>query len=555
MAVTTAQFTELCEILAKLDLFGSDLKIRPKLATAAAIKTAVQTGAAQIPLAYRDTYAAAVLKELDNILLQAQEMSAAERTMVIEQFYAPVYEHGKLAGMNDVRTELRRFLAVVSNLYRSFVNAKKRASLQVPEVKAPAPLAFFQSNGDQGPYTITSESMQKLFGVPIAVVSLPATYRSHGLLWCSLAHEVCGHDVVHADAQLVPELVEGVRKLFCGSSFDPNGKMTPDLLSALLWSYWIDEAVADVYGVLNMGPTFALNLTAFFSAMMARALESSSRTIPGLPYLRTEASARDPMGGDLHMDEHPVDLLRLYLAGGVVESLQGLDSKVRAGYLADIKTIAEASAHGATEIRVQGQVKISHANWRMIDETIPLAAAQEAARKVGIYLATAKLNALGKHSVQDIETWDDVDEKAAQDTAARVAANQSIVGAGDDAQLLAGCNIAVMAQPSLYAQMTELLHAGLDESYDRDPVWGSMKPNVMIVPSALYERKEPAPAPLIRKKAAKKPGKVAAKKSGKTAAKKSGKAAAKKSGKTSAKKTAGKAATKGSARGKAGRRS
>lgn len=526
MAVNLAHYTELCEIWAKLDLFGSESKVRPKLGTPAAIKAAVETGAAQMPLAYRDTYAAAITRELDNILLELKEASPEEKSMVIEQFYAAVYEHGKLPGMQDVRPELRRFLAVVSNLYRSFVNAKKRESLQVPQVTAPTPLAFFQSNGDQGPYTITSESMKKIFGTPVAVVSLPATYRNHGLLWCSLAHEVCGHDVVHADPELVPELVAGVRALFTGTSFAPNGPLTPNLLSALLWSYWIDEAVADVYGVLNMGPTFTLNLAAFFSAMMSCAMVQAGRPAPPLPYLRCNASARDPMMGDNHMDEHPVDILRVYLAIGVVDSLPHLSKKAKEEYIADLEAVAKASLQGSTEIKVQGQVKISHANWRMLDETIPLADAADAARRVGAFLATTKLKALGNHSIQDIETWDDVDEAAAQDVAARIVANKCIIGAGDDAQLLAGCNIATMGQPDLYAQMITLLDEGLNESYDRDPLWGPIKRNLLVSPSFFYDARAavvgcPSPDKAVKGKAAKK-GPAA--KKGKTAKAAAGKA-------------------------------
>jgi hypothetical protein len=192
-----------------------------------------------------------------------------------------------------------------------------------------------------------------------------------------------------------------------------------------------------------------------------------------------------------------VDILRLHLAVGVIESLTGLSSQAKAAYIADINAVADAAIHGNTEVHVQGQVKISHTNWRMVDERIPIAVAAEAARRVGAYLVTAKLKALANHSIQDIETWDDSDETAALDVAARIAANQSIVGAGDDAQLLAGCNIATMARPDLYEQMTDLLHLGLDESFVRDPIWGSVKPNVMIVPAVLYDiQKEPAPAPL-----------------------------------------------------------
>jgi hypothetical protein len=560
MAVNLAHFTELCEIWAKLDLFGSESKVRPKLGNAAAIKAAVAAGSAQIPLAYRDSYAAAIMRELESVLGQTKEMSAGEREMIIEQFYAPVYQHGTIAGMVDVRPELRRFLAVVSNLYRSFVNAKKRESLQVPQVKAPTPLAFFQSDGGQGPYTITSESMQKIFNSPVAVVSLPATYRSHGLLWCSLAHEVCGHDVVHADEELVPELVAGVRSLFTGNSFAPNGPLSPNLLSALLWSYWIDEAVADVYGVLNMGPTFSLNLAAFFSAMMSCAMKESGRPVPGMPFLRCNAGPRDPMGGDNHMDEHPVDVLRLYLAIGVIDALPHLSTKVKDEYIADIEAVAKAAVHGNTEIKVQGQVKITHANWRMLDETIPMADAADAARRVGAFLVTTKLKALGNHSIQDVETWDDVDEAAAQDAAARVVANKCLIGAGDDAQLLAGCNIAIFSQPGLYKQMSTLLEEGLNESYNRDPLWGSVKPHLMIAPAVLYDYKAsvsncaPGKAPKAGK--AKKGSRGKAVKASKAAkAAKASKASKASKGKAS-KGKASKATAKASkpARGKASRR-
>lgn len=485
MAIDLARFTQLCNVLAKIDLFGSDPKVRPNLSTAASINAAVANGAVHIPIAYRSTYAAAITGELPSLLLQLKGLPAAQRKSVLERFYAPVYEHAKLAGVRDVRPELGRFLAVVSNLYRSFVNANKRSSVDAPIVTATPPLAFFQSDGGEGPYTVTSDSMQQIFNTPIAVVSLPATYRDHALLWSSLTHEVCGHDVVHADADLVPEMVQGVRALFVGNGFAPNGPLNPDLLSAMLWSYWIDEAVADVYGVLNMGPTFGLNLAAFFSAMMAQALKRAKQPVPSLPLLRTSAGPRDPDHGDNHMDEHPVDLLRIHLAIGAIESQAHLAPATKARYVADLEAVAKSAAHGSTQIRVQGQLEISHTNWRTLDETIPLATAQIAARRVGAFLATGKFQALGGHTIQDIESWDDVDESTAQAVAGRIASNESIVGGGDDAQLLAGANIAMTARPDLYDQMTGLLNAALDDSYNRDPIWGAVKIDPMVVPAFL----------------------------------------------------------------------
>jgi hypothetical protein len=486
MAMDLARFTQLCSTLARIDLFGSDPKVRPNVSTPAAIRTAIANGGPNLPLTYRQTYVAAVGTQLADVLVQIKTMPAAQRAGIIERFYGPVYEHAALTGMRDVRPELRRFLAVISNLYRSFVNANKRSSVNAPVVTATPPVAFFQTNGDDGPYTITSDTMQSLFSMPIAVVSLPATYRDHPVLWSSLTHEVCGHDVVHADKELVPQMVKGVRAMFTGTSFQPNGPLNPDLLNALLWSYWIDEAVADVYGVLNMGPTFALNLAAFFSALTARAFTRAGRTPPPLPFLRTTAEPRDPEHQDNDMDEHPVDVLRLHLAIGVIDALTHLSDATKAAYVADIQAVAHAAAHGETQIRVQGDVEISHDNWRAIDETMPLADAAAAARRVGTFLATAKLPALAGHGIQDIETWDDPDETTARAIAARIGAKQSIVGAGDDAQLLAGANIALIARPDLYDQATELLNAGLDDSFDRDPIWGPPHADRMVVPSFLH---------------------------------------------------------------------
>ena len=102
-----------------------------------------------------------------------------------------------------------------------------------------------------------------------------------------------------------------------------------------------------------------------------------------------------------------------------------------------------------------------------------LSDAVEAARKVGKMLATEKFAALNNHCIQDIETWDDSDEAAAQDVCARVLAGNSIVRTGDDAQLLAGVTLALLQKPELYDAATKLLNAALDDSFDQDPIWGS----------------------------------------------------------------------------------
>ena len=363
----------------------------------------------------------------------------------------------------------------------------------MPIVTETPPLAFFQTDSGQGPYTITSETMRKQFGTDVGIVSLPATYRADPVLWASLTHEVCGHDVVHADERLVPELVNDVRTMFT-SSFRPHQSLNPETLNALLWSYWIDEAVADAYGVLNMGPTFPLNLAAFFAALRGVAANKlDNQPLPATPQLSVRALQRDPNGGDTDMDEHPIDVLRLHLAIGVIDSMAGLDAAKRAAYIASVEAVADATSGGATEVRLQGDVKISHSEFINVDTTVAMADAAQAAREVGKLIATKQLAALNDHTIQHVETWDDADEETAAEVAANIAAGKSIVAIGDDAQLLAGATMALLADPSKYDSATSLLNAALDDSFNNDPIWGMPPPDSMFAPTLFYGMKPAKP--------------------------------------------------------------
>jgi hypothetical protein len=480
MAIDLKQYIKLCEKLTEIDFSGRAPDVLPRFSSAVQLEKLIENGAALLPQIYRQNYAISLERELPSILIQLQGSSAAVRTAALEPFCAPVYEHAKNGAKTNVKPQLRRFLAVVSNLYRSFVDRNKRSSVNVPIVTSIPPLAFFQSDGNLGPYTITQDTMQKNLGTPIGVVSLPATYRNHPVIWASLTHEVCGHDVVHADPALVPELVSGIRSLFSKNQIPSSGPFSGGTLNALIWSYWIDEAVADVYGILNMGPTFALNLAAFFSGLGARAFMDAGRQ--PLPFLRMD-SGPDPDNNN-KMDEHPTDILRLHLAIGVIEALPNLAASDRARYIDAIKAVATKAANGGTQVRLQGLVEIDHTNWREINETIPLAAAQDGARRAGGFLATAQLAALGGHGIQDIETWDDADEAAANRVATLIAQGKSIVAAGDDAQLLAGATIALVARPDLYASAGQLLDDALDDSYQHDPIWGGIDLDRMFIPGS-----------------------------------------------------------------------
>jgi hypothetical protein len=489
MRVDLNKFTGFYERLLDIDLTGTVPGIRPPLSSEISVRGAIAKGAPFLPHVYRQDFYTPLDAALPHVFekltqeVKSRQKTPADMTERLEQIYAAIYQHGPGTTKVNGSAELRRFLAVVSNLFRSFTDRDKRASAGVKLVTATPPLAFFQSDSEQGPYTIESDLMQQLLGVGIGIVSLPATYRAHPVIWASLSHEVCGHDVIHADEGLLPEMVAAVRSLLAPGGFAPRKQLDGAALNALIWSYWMDEAAADVYGVLNMGPTFPLNLAAFLSAYRARiAVDIHQQPRPAAPRVETDALPREAEPGANRLEDHPVDILRLYLAIGAIEALSDLNATARADYVASVTAVADMIAGGATEIRLEGIIDNGPADKIPVKATIPLPEAAAAAREVGKMIASRKFKALAGHSIQEIETWDDADEAAAQAIAASVAKGGSIAGHGDDAQLLAGATLALLQSPALYRQTQALLDAALDDSYRTDPIWGALAPDHAFAP-------------------------------------------------------------------------
>ena len=413
----------------------------------------MQAGAPFLP----QTYAEAYTKPLEADLRRLISLARRGDPTAAETLTGAVYQH---APDSPNAAALDRFLAVISNMYRSFLDKDKRASAGVSLVEALPPLAMFQHDGGDGPFTLPVDDVQQLIGSKVGVVSMPATYAPHPVIWAALAHETGGHDVTHADAGLLTELGNGIAAAFAGMAVDPS--ISRDQL-AQLWSYWIDEASADVYGLLNIGPAFAPNLAAFFAALNARATG-------GPPSLRMDSGfqANDP---NQILDPHPTDIVRLHLAIGVIESLAGLAADKRSSYVQMIEGIAAMLGNGSM-VKIVGNIPISDNQLQPFEAAVPLAVMQQAARNVGGYIATARLNALNGHSIQDIETWDDNDERVAQTINTALAAGKPVVSLGDDAQLLAGATLALLDQPGKYKAVTEALNAALDKSFQTDPIWG-----------------------------------------------------------------------------------
>jgi hypothetical protein len=429
------------------------------------LSSLIKARQALLPAPYRAGYVAPLLAALPDVVAQLkqeyddevkggadQAQALADATLTADTLVGAVRDWGE----PGYRKPLMRFEAVVSNLYRSFLSAEQRAKVSLPMIEIDPPLVTFARSADAGPFTLPIDSVKQLINAQAAVVSLPGSYAGHPLLWPALAHETGGHDVLHADPGLLNELAAGVSKL---------GGLPHGIGS--VWAFWIDETASDIYGLLNVGPAFAISLAAFFSALegeIDRSRGTAGKSKPGA------ISTVLPMRQGRLLDEHPVDILRLHVAIGVIESLPHLSVTKRHMWIALIEDVAKQAAGGATSISVVDVDK------QEVIQHLPLTDMAAAARKVGTYIATAKLKALHGNSIQDIETWDNTDEQAAT-TIAASAAGGNIVALGDDAQLLAGATMALLTDPSKYAAITTSLNAALDDSFARDPVFGSAMPH------------------------------------------------------------------------------
>ncbi|HKV93924.1 MAG TPA: hypothetical protein VJW20_15360 [Candidatus Angelobacter sp.] len=443
MAISSVSFANLFKQIKEVNLFGTAPPTPP------ADKTkAVKGAGGLLPLLYRNTYLKALEPHLPKLVQQAK--ADADSASFVETLAGAVYQHDDARH----RPNLQRFLAVISDLYRSFLSHDRRTRANFPLRETIPPLAVFQHEGDQGPFTLPCDDVSHFIGSNVGVVSLPATYRDHPVLWAALAHETGGHDVLHADNELLPELRSGVHQLFGHDAF--GNKM------GLLWDYWMDEAASDVYGVLNIGPSFGLNLAVFFAALNAEAARTDT------PLLRSDSGA-DPSSGSL--DPHPTDVLRLPLIVGAVQTLVSLSEESKKRYSSDLKALVHLLAPGVQNVRIEGAVPQQLAGPVMFNDTFPIDDMSDAAARVGAYIATVKLEALGGHSIQELETWDDTDESTASRVATLIQNGKNIANVGDDAHTLAGATLAAYADSANYLAINKLVNQALDASFAQDPYW------------------------------------------------------------------------------------
>lgn len=446
--------TALFQAIRTIDFFG---KSGPGLPDGADLQTRINQGAPLLPRGYDAAYTDPVRAGLPRLLALAGQNRV--RWTSVETVAGAIYQH---APDWPTAPALRRFVAVVSNLWRSYLDAARRHEAAMPEIGAKLPpLAAFGHDGGDGPITLPVDLIESYLQGGVGVVSLPATMADHPILWMALAHETGGHDITHADPGLLDEFAARLAPAL--APFAPDCGLAADDLSAV-WTRWIDEATADVYALLNAGPAFAENMIVMLAAM------GGAPT----PTLRLECRA----DGRGLLDAHPVDLLRVHVLLGALDSLDGFSG--RAAARRRLEDLADAFARG-DRIALSGDLPTGPRLARPFAADTRRDGMARAAEAVGRLIATTPLNELGRVPIQRIETWDDADAAAVATIRDALAAGRPIARLGDDAQLLAAACDAVMTDATTYDTTTRELSDALDESFRTDPIWSFEEPDRMYL--------------------------------------------------------------------------
>ena len=191
----------------------------------------------------------------------------------------------------------------------------------------------------------------------------------------------------------------------------------------------MDEAVADVYGILNMGPVFPINVAGIHwgAARERRArVGAACRGRPARCFHRCPPN--DPKTATIEWTSIPSISCGFISRSGSIERHEGAQPRPRATTMSRASKRWPRRRLPARAFASKGLSSISHDDWIPIKTSMPLPVAAKAARRVGKMIATRKLKALNNHSIQDIETWDDADEETAQAIANQILKNRSVVG-------------------------------------------------------------------------------------------------------------------------------
>jgi hypothetical protein len=351
----------------------------------------------------------------------------------------------------EKKQPLQQFSAIAADFYFGPLfpligNTKSNQELPTLE----RPVATFSDSQVLGFHTISPDVMDRIIGAPVGLISMPTAYANAPILWVALAHEICGHDIVQAfdrkpetRSRLITELQASLSTI----KFQTAGWRS-------IWETWLEEAIADVYGMICLGPHFAVGMAAWLSVTNAY---SDAYPVQKLGEL-TNSFWID--GSEV--SEHPPNLIRMCILSGALEALGQSQSSVLADFspmLAGIIKAAQGPQSVVTVIdRNQGEAVFAY-------DAAPIIAD---ARAVGEYIALVELKTLGGKSVKDLLPWTKEHRSRAEQCSAvcltpeqHDVSEQMMAKGFTCIDIMAGALMAVTNHPSEVAQINTRLQQAL----------------------------------------------------------------------------------------------
>ena len=332
------------------------------------------------------------------------------------------------------KTATNAFQEVVSDLYDGFLSEEDRRGVSAPDVAQSAPLVKW-GDAKSFPYTLTSRTTS-VVRLQVGIVSLAPSHQRAGLMgWAALGHETAGHEILTADDGLAAELANKVDAALAG-----HGAV------AQYWRRKLAETASDVMGVLNMGPAAAIGLIAYF-----RGANDADGKGAVLSNIGTNAEG------------HPTDIMRGYIAAETVRLLNFSNRQ---------------SWAQAIENEVDADVIATGGTITMGSSTVDQVEAQEVARIIANTIAKSKLDALDRHSLIDIQDWDDEDEQIAialgKPLTDGTPADQAVAIGFYAAHVVAAAVTQALCARSNLPAIFQNMKAVLVEMHDKNPSWGPL---------------------------------------------------------------------------------
>lgn len=349
--------------------------------------------------------------------------------------YAPLWESTLAvlqAGLGFEKAATEAVQEIVSDLYEGFLSEEDRRGIKSPDRSTLTPLVKWGASR-RGPYTFTSDAMAPL-GLQAAVVNLPIGNARAGLIsWPSLSHETAGHDILTADDGLISEARELV-----GSTLASQGLSE----HAQYWMARLDETLADVVAVLNLGPTAVLGFVGHFRAQRSFVL--------GSPRLTTYEGTSG---------RYPPDILRAFLQVEVVARLSFSDAAAWADALR-----RELEQDLVTPIVIMGKAVDSEQE-------------RSVCAVVAEVLSGSKLRALSGHALHELQNWRDRDEAATDDLRRILAAETPLPSQYQEgyyaAHALAAAVTAAAQKNGDPVRLMGRLRTMLVDMHRNNPIWNS----------------------------------------------------------------------------------